>query len=109
MSLLTNTQRTQLNEQLSQPPRRRSRRFRPQPDLYGTSLSHEIAVCRERLQLSQLHLSRLLKVKLHRLSDLEKARSLATPLEELRLRQRLQYLQSHARETAKLLLDPQSA
>jgi DNA-binding transcriptional regulator YiaG len=53
------------------------------------SLSREIGRCRRRLRLSQIELSRLLNMKLHRLSDLEKARSLPTAVEEERVRRRL--------------------
>lgn len=54
------------------------------------SLSRELGRCRRRLRISQLQLSRLLNMKLHRLSDLEKARSLPTAVEEQRVRRRLQ-------------------
>lgn len=53
------------------------------------SLSREIGRCRRRLRLSQIQLSRMLNMKLHRLSDLEKARSLPTAVEEERVRRRL--------------------
>lgn len=60
---------------------------------YRTSLAHELGRCRQALQMSQLRMSKLLKIKLHRLSDLEKARSFPTPLEEVRIRRLLRELQ----------------
>jgi len=56
---------------------------------YQTSLSQELTYGRFRLGLGQVRLSRLLNMKVHRLSDLEKARSLPTPLEERRIRSQL--------------------
>lgn len=57
--------------------------------VYKNSLSQEITYGRFRMGLGQVRLSRLLNMKVHRLSDLEKARSLPTPWEEKRIRLQL--------------------
>jgi len=54
------------------------------------SLSYEITRCRKLLGVGQMVLSRWLDLKTHRLSDLEKGRSLPSPSEDLRLRRKLQ-------------------
>lgn len=69
--------------------------------LYRNSLSQELTYGRFRLGLGQVRLSRLLNMKVHRLSDLEKARSLATPMEERRIRSQLAELLSTFQELEK--------
>ncbi|MBT9588223.1 hypothetical protein IV102_33105 [bacterium] len=54
-----------------------------------TSLAQELSRCRERLQISQVRLARLMNLKTHRLSDLEKARSLPSEAEAGRVRRQL--------------------
>ncbi len=61
-------------------------------DTYHLSLAHEIARCREKLHISQVRLARLVNLKTHRLSDLEKARSTPTQAEEERGRQQLRHI-----------------
>ena len=53
------------------------------------SLSHELTRCRERLQISQIVLAKMMNLKTHRLSDLEKARSFPSEAEAARVRRRL--------------------
>ena len=50
------------------------------------SLSQEITRCRELLQISQSRMAQLMCLKTTRLSDLEKARSIASEAEAKRLR-----------------------
>jgi transcriptional regulator with XRE-family HTH domain len=61
---------------------------------YEQSLGTEIFRTRMRLKIGQIRLAKLLNVKLHRLSDLERGRSFANPLEEQRLRRNLEQLRS---------------
>ncbi|MBX3170378.1 MAG: hypothetical protein KF760_23430 [Candidatus Eremiobacteraeota bacterium] len=53
------------------------------------SLAHEITRCRQLLQLSQPRLAQLMNLKTHRLSDLEKARSIPSDAEATRIRRQL--------------------
>lgn len=53
------------------------------------SLAQMLSVTRKELGVGQLHLSRMLNMKLHRLSDLEKARSHASPSEDTRIRRKM--------------------
>ena len=55
----------------------------------ATTLSQEISRCRHLLSVGQMVLSRWLDIKVHRLSDLEKGRSFASPSEETRIRRKL--------------------
>ena len=54
-----------------------------------SSISQEISRCRQLLQLSQTRLAQIMNLKLHRLSDLEKGRSLPSEAEALRIRRQL--------------------
>lgn len=56
------------------------------------SISHEIARCRQILQISQTRLAQIMNLKTHRLSDLEKARSTPSDAEALRIRRQLSQL-----------------
>jgi transcriptional regulator with XRE-family HTH domain len=60
------------------------------------SLAQELAHCRERLQISQVRLARLMNLKTHRLSDLEKARSTPTEAEAQRVRAQLQQIMNES-------------
>lgn len=60
------------------------------------SIAQEITRCRALLQISQPRLAQLMNVKTHRLSDLEKARSIPTEMEEVRLRRQLSQLMHEA-------------
>ena len=53
------------------------------------SIASEIARCRQMLHLSQTRLAQIMNLKLHRLSDLEKARSLPSEAEAMRIRRQL--------------------
>lgn len=57
-----------------------------------TSLAQEISRVRQKLQISQMRLARLMNLKTHRLSDLEKARSIPSEPEDNRLRRMLRQL-----------------
>ncbi len=67
---------------------------------FRTSLAQELSRTRSYLGISQLRLARVLGLKLHRLSDLEKARSTPTALEDRRLRPRLSEMVRRALEEA---------
>ena len=54
-----------------------------------SSIASEIARCRQLLHLSQPRLAQIMNLKLHRLSDLEKARSVPSEAEALRIRRQL--------------------
>ncbi len=54
-----------------------------------SSISQEITRCRQLLQLSQTRLAQIMNLKLHRLSDLEKGRSLPSEAEAARIRRQL--------------------
>jgi len=60
------------------------------------SIAQEITRCRGLLQISQPRMARLMNLKTHRLSDLEKARSIPTESEEVRLRRQLMQLMNQA-------------
>ena len=53
------------------------------------SLSQLLTKGRQKLGIGQIRLSKLLNIKLHRLSDLEKSRSFPSPMEEERLRRQM--------------------
>ena len=77
--------------------------LRPRPPAQPVklpSIASELTRCRSDYALSQVRLSQLLEMKLHRLSDLEKARSFPQPREEQRLRRRLRELRHQLREEA---------
>lgn len=56
------------------------------------SIAQEITRCRQMLHISQTRLAQIMNLKLHRLSDLEKARSTPSEAEELRIRRQLSNL-----------------
>jgi len=60
------------------------------------SIAQEITRCRRMLQISQTRMAQLMNLKTHRLSDLEKARSVPSESEELRLRRQLLLLMGEA-------------
>ena len=60
------------------------------------SLAQEITRCRNLLQISQTRMAQLMNLKTHRLSDLEKARSIPTESEEVRVRRQLRQLMNEA-------------
>lgn len=67
------------------------------------SLAHEITRVRHKLQISQMRLARLMNLKTHRLSDLEKARSIPSEPEANRLRRLLyQLVQEHSPQSPTL-------
>ncbi|MBN9417377.1 hypothetical protein ABS71_10185 [bacterium SCN 62-11] len=53
------------------------------------SIASEISRCRQLLHISQTRLAQIMNLKLHRLSDLEKARSVPSEAEALRIRRQL--------------------
>ena len=60
------------------------------------SIAQEITRCRQMLHISQARLAQIMNLKLHRLSDLEKARSTPSEAEELRIRHQLRNLLQEA-------------
>ena len=61
------------------------------------SIAQEITRCRELLQISQTRMAQLMNLKTHRLSDLEKARSIPSDSEDVRLRRQLLQIMHEAR------------
>lgn len=59
---------------------------------YRSSLATCLTQARNELGIGQIQMSKLLNLKVHRLSDLEKCRSCASPLEEERIRRELNRL-----------------
>lgn len=70
---------------------------------YTQSVAQELSIIRNHLRLGQIQLARLLNIKLHRLSDLEKGRSWPTPVEESRIRRQLKQLMADTEPEPDLL------